>query len=332
INPDERLKVHFSKTEWLHLERWEKVRYKNIKRNYHAMVAIGLDCTLPAFMRRGRAWKEAPPNDSSDSEDEWTPRLDRRCPGDVSLINNLMMFKYFKHSSTTAKWAVMITMNSGHHFFPFLCPVLTDCEECRSFFIEKCEVHGPPHIIPDTPVPVGVTDRARQTLPSGLEIQKSSIHDAGLGVFNKGQTVPVGAHFGPYQGELIDKEEAMNSGYSWVIFKSKHCDEYIDAKRETHSNWMRYVNCARNDEEQNLVAFQYRGGILYRCYRPIKAGQELLVWYGDEYAKDLGITFDYIWNKKCSSSPALSVNFPIQLKFTSINMSGDVTMRSMSNC
>uniref|UniRef100_A0AAY5F1I3 Histone-lysine N-methyltransferase PRDM9-like n=1 Tax=Electrophorus electricus TaxID=8005 RepID=A0AAY5F1I3_ELEEL len=175
------------------------------------------------------------------------------------------------------------------------------CEECRSFFIEKCEVHGPPHIIPDTPVPVGVTDRARQTLPSGLEIQKSSIHDAGLGVFNKGQTVPVGAHFGPYQGELIDKEEAMNSGYSWVIFKSKHCDEYIDAKRETHSNWMRYVNCARNDEEQNLVAFQYRGGILYRCYRPIKAGQELLVWYGDEYAKDLGITFDYIWNKKCSA-------------------------------
>ncbi|KAK1803401.1 hypothetical protein P4O66_020828 [Electrophorus voltai] len=215
-----------------------------------------MDCTLPAFMRRGRAWKEAPPNDSSDSEDEWTPRLDRRCP---------------------------------------------DCEECRSFFIEKCEVHGPPHIIPDTPVPVGVTDRARQTLPSGLEIQKSSIHDAGLGVFNKGQTVPVGAHFGPYQGELIDKEEAMNSGYSWVIFKSKHCDEYIDAKRETHSNWMRYVNCARNDEEQNLVAFQYRGGILYRCYRPIKAGQELLVWYGDEYAKDLGITFDYIWNKKCSA-------------------------------
>ncbi|XP_035377644.1 histone-lysine N-methyltransferase PRDM9-like [Electrophorus electricus] len=255
------LKVHFSKTEWLHLERWEKVRYKNIKRNYHAMVAI-------------------------------VPFLQLNTHSRGSNVRNRARVIYTEEEEPTDE----------DYFY---------CEECRSFFIEKCEVHGPPHIIPDTPVPVGVTDRARQTLPSGLEIQKSSIHDAGLGVFNKGQTVPVGAHFGPYQGELIDKEEAMNSGYSWVIFKSKHCDEYIDAKRETHSNWMRYVNCARNDEEQNLVAFQYRGGILYRCYRPIKAGQELLVWYGDEYAKDLGITFDYIWNKKCSAKEMNDVHFEV---------------------
>ncbi|KAK3506501.1 hypothetical protein QTP70_003230, partial [Hemibagrus guttatus] len=90
------------------------------------------------------------------------------------------------------------------------------CEACQSFFFNKCEVHGPAVFIPDTPVPMGVTDRARRTLPSGLEIQKSGIPDAGLGVFNKGETVPVGAHFGPYQGELVDSEEAMNSGYSWV--------------------------------------------------------------------------------------------------------------------
>lgn len=64
---------------------------------------------------------------------------------------------------------------------------------------------------------MGVADRARQTLPSGLEIQKSSIPDSGLGVFNKGQTVPVGAHFGPYQGQMVDREEAMNSVYSWVV-------------------------------------------------------------------------------------------------------------------
>ncbi|KAF5882473.1 histone-lysine N-methyltransferase PRDM9-like, partial [Clarias magur] len=62
---------------------------------------------------------------------------------------------------------------------------------------------------------MGVSDRARQTLPTGLEIQESSIPDAGLGVFNKGETVPVGAHFGPYQGELVDREEAMNSEYAW---------------------------------------------------------------------------------------------------------------------
>ncbi|KAF5881726.1 histone-lysine N-methyltransferase PRDM9-like, partial [Clarias magur] len=175
------------------------------------------------------------------------------------------------------------------------------CEVCKSFFFNKCEVHGSPLFIPDTSVPMGVSDRARQTLPPGLEIQESSIPHAGLGVFNKGETVPVGAHFGPYQGELVDRDEAMNSEYSWVIHRSSQCEEYIDAKREMYANWMRYVNCGRNDEEQNLVAFQYRGEILYRCCRPIDPGQELLVWYEEEYAKDLSPGFEHLWNKKCST-------------------------------
>lgn len=64
---------------------------------------------------------------------------------------------------------------------------------------------------------MGVADRAKKTLPLGLEIQMSGIPDAGLGVFNKGETVPVGTHYGPYQGELVDREEAMKSGYSWVV-------------------------------------------------------------------------------------------------------------------
>ncbi|XP_062861786.1 histone-lysine N-methyltransferase PRDM9-like, partial [Trichomycterus rosablanca] len=176
------------------------------------------------------------------------------------------------------------------------------CEQCRSFFINKCEVHGPPLFIPDPPVPMGVMDRARQTLPPGVEVRESGIPNAGLGVFNKGETVPVGAHFGPYQGELVDGEEAVNSEYSWVIHKGGQCEEYIDAKKETYANWMRFVNCAQNDEEQNLVAFQYQGGIFYRCCRPIKPGQELFVWYDEAYARDLSSSFDYIWNKKCSAN------------------------------
>ncbi|KAF5890771.1 histone-lysine N-methyltransferase PRDM9-like, partial [Clarias magur] len=90
------------------------------------------------------------------------------------------------------------------------------CELCKSFFFNKCEVHGAPLFVPDTPAPMGVSHRARHTLPPGLEIRESGIPDAGLGVFNEGETVPLGAHFGPYQGELVDREEAVNSGYSWV--------------------------------------------------------------------------------------------------------------------
>lgn len=98
-----------------------------------------------------------------------------------------------------------------------MCPLFPDCEDCRSFYINKCEVHGPTVFIYDTSVPMGVTDRARQTLPPCLEVRQSGIPGAGLGVFNNGETVPVGAHFGPYQGDLVDREEAMKSGYSWVV-------------------------------------------------------------------------------------------------------------------
>jgi len=34
--------IHFSKDDWAELSEWEKVRYKNVKRNYEAMLAIGL--------------------------------------------------------------------------------------------------------------------------------------------------------------------------------------------------------------------------------------------------------------------------------------------------
>ena len=92
-----------------------------------------------------------------------------------------------------------------------------DCEDCESFYIDECGVHGPPNFIPDTPAPVGVPDRARLTLPPGLVVRESNIPNAGLGVFNQGQTVPKRAHFGPYEGEVMDRDEAIESGYSWVV-------------------------------------------------------------------------------------------------------------------
>ena len=52
---------------------------------------------------------------------------------------------------------------------------------------------------------------------------------------------------------------------------------------------MRFVNCARCEDEQNMVAYQYHGEIYYRVFKEIKANAELLVWYGDEFAEQLGI-------------------------------------------
>lgn len=65
---------------------------------------------------------------------------------------------------------------------------------------------------------------------------------------------------------------------------------FLDGQDEIHSNWMRFVNCSRCEDEQNLVAYQFRGEIYYRTYKPVTPGKELLVWYGESYAKDLGIS------------------------------------------
>ncbi|KPP66303.1 histone-lysine N-methyltransferase PRDM9-like, partial [Scleropages formosus] len=184
------------------------------------------------------------------------------------------------------------------------------CEECKSFYVDECETHGPPSFIPDSPAPLGAPQRALLTLPPGMMVSRSSIPEAGLGVFNQGETVPVGTHFGPYEGEVTTREEAIESSYSWVLCRKKNQFEYIDAKRDTHSNWMRYVNCARSEEEQNLVAFQHRGRVFYRCLRPILPGQELLLWHEDDYAKELGITWDYLWDKKCNPAGRSTRAFP----------------------
>ena len=39
-----------------------------------------------------------------------------------------------------------------------------------------------------------------------------------------------------------------------------------------------------------MVAFQYKGEIYYRTFKHLYPGSELLVWYGREYAQELGIS------------------------------------------
>ncbi|XP_053526957.1 histone-lysine N-methyltransferase PRDM7-like [Artibeus jamaicensis] len=161
------------------------------------------------------------------------------------------------------------------------------CKKCQNF-INSCAVHGPPTFIKDSAVDKGHPHRSALTLPPGLRIRPSCIPEAGLGVWNEAADLPVGLHFGPYAGHITEDEEAAKSRYSWLITKGRNCYEYVDGKDRSWANWMRFVNCARDDEEQNLVAFQYYGQISYRTCQVIRPGCELLVWFGDEYGRELG--------------------------------------------
>jgi len=42
---------------------------------------------------------------------------------------------------------------------------------------------------------------------------------------------------------------------------------YIDATDEKEGNWMRYINCARFFEEQNIVSEQEGVDIIYRAIK-----------------------------------------------------------------
>ena len=52
--------------------------------------------------------------------------------------------------------------------------------------------------------------------------------------------------------------------YVLQIKKCRRVHHYVDAGDSSRSNWLRLVNCARFEQEQNLMAFQYKGQMYYR--------------------------------------------------------------------
>lgn len=78
-------------------------------------------------------------------------------------------------------------------------------------------MHGFPIFVSDRAVAKGHSNRSVLTLPPGLKIGPSGIPNAGLGVWNEASDIPVGLHFGPYEGQMTDDEDAANNGYSWMV-------------------------------------------------------------------------------------------------------------------
>ncbi|XP_019118363.2 histone-lysine N-methyltransferase PRDM9 [Larimichthys crocea] len=178
------------------------------------------------------------------------------------------------------------------------------CDECLTLFQDQSDPTniGGPSFVLDFPMKSGVPQRALLTLPYGLMIGRSSIPFAGVGVINHGPVMSPGMHFGPYEGEVTTRENAVASEFSWEIYKGKDEYEYIDGARESYSNWMRYVNCARNRDETNLLAVQYKGSILYHCCRTIHPGDELMVWPSSKLLTNFSEAWSQVWLLKLNAS------------------------------
>ncbi|KAM5311821.1 histone-lysine N-methyltransferase PRDM9-like isoform 2-T5 [Glossophaga mutica] len=298
---------------------WDKAR--DVKRSFDMLTSLGLRAPQPAFMCHRRQATELQEEDPEDSDEECTPRQQvkpswvafrraqskhQKATSRVPLSNEYSL----KELSGTAN--LMTASNSEHAQKP-VAPLgeecafgkhtrqKSDCEKCQNFFIDSCAVHGPPTFVKDIAVDKGHPHHSALTLPPGLRIGPSGIPEAGLGVWNEAADLPVGLHFGPYEGHITEDEEAAKSRYSWLITKGRNCYEYVDGKNKSWANWMRYVNCAQDDEEQNLVAFQYHRQIFYRTCRVIRPGCELLVWYGDEYGQELGSKWGSKWKRELTA-------------------------------
>nr|XP_053652123.1 PR domain-containing protein 11-like [Cherax quadricarinatus] len=166
---------------------------------------------------------------------------------------------------------------------------VTYCRQCQKHYIGVCTCHFVLILNKKVSRDGSVKDRARLTAPWPIYVSKSQIEGGGEGVWTSA-SLPQGLVFGPYEGhtqENISRES--ESGYAWHLKLSVKRKFVVDSIDKTTSNWLRYVNCPRTFSEMNLEAFQYKGNIYYVTLCDVESNSELMVWYGDEYGKELGI-------------------------------------------
>ncbi|XP_043228341.1 zinc finger protein 2-like isoform X1 [Amphibalanus amphitrite] len=170
------------------------------------------------------------------------------------------------------------------------------CELCCRDRDGECLVHGPLEVVHDTKARPGIGDPERdvKTLPQSLSSGPNT------GVLAE-KNLPARQRFGPYEGTLTtDEPRTGTAGYRWKVKKGDRVHHSVNAEDPSCSNWLRRVNCARSEEEQNLVAFQHKGQIYFRTSKPIPRGSELLVYYGDDSARELTV------HSETSGEPAAS--------------------------
>ncbi|CAF1057184.1 unnamed protein product [Adineta steineri] len=165
------------------------------------------------------------------------------------------------------------------------------CDDCNKYYENICPHHKQSYI-PDRKISKSSLKYSNRksdlTCPDGFIIKPSTIHKAGNGIFTTKQ-LERNTFFGPYIGiRHSNFKSAQESGYAWSIAdKNGKMIYIIDGNDPDNSNWMRYINCPNAIEQQNIQPVQYDRNMFYKTMRRIYPGEELFVYYGDDYARFL---------------------------------------------
>lgn len=166
---------------------------------------------------------------------------------------------------------------------------------------------------------LGLFKKGKKYFYTRLEIKQSSIPGAGMGVYTL-ENIPSGAIV-PYIGVPVSGTN-YNGSYSFDIvdwgkdgIPYRDCEEsqdssngepdegesrdtdsgsstdsddngsifVIDSSDEEKSNWTRAINCQIDESDNNMAAYQRFDQVLLKTVRRIEKGEELFLWYGDDY-------------------------------------------------
>ncbi|XP_049516301.1 histone-lysine N-methyltransferase PRDM7-like [Dermacentor silvarum] len=118
-------------------------------------------------------------------------------------------------------------------------------------------------------VPLGDPQHANKTVPERLSVRRSAIKGAQYGVFTLKQ-LPKRLCSGPYEGVKVDN--TPQTGTFGRFAKAAKFRQ--DSRPLDRFIWLRYVNCAPEQSQQNLVAFVHHGAVYYRTCRVVNIAEK----------------------------------------------------------